>query len=76
MENKYANCEDIRVVGIVYETRNYEMFEFYKGNRNINPIKVKNTLRSFNERYYPVQIVTDEEHNILEGQLFRTYRGH
>lgn len=68
MENKYANREDIREVGTVYETRNYEMFKFYKGNRTINPVKVKNTLRSFNERYYPVPIVTDQEHNILEGQ--------
>ena len=52
----------------IYETRDYGMFEFYAGNRNINPVKVKDLLRSFNERYYPVPIIVDHQRRVLDGQ--------
>ena len=52
----------------IYETRDYEMFTFYAGNRNINEAKVKDLIRSFNERYYPVPIIVDSHNQILDGQ--------
>jgi hypothetical protein len=52
----------------LYETRDYEMFEFFSGNRNINPAKVKDLLRSFNERHYPVPIIVDQQMRVLDGQ--------
>ena len=55
-------------VATLYETRDYEMFKPYAGNRNINPVKVKDLLRSFNERLYPVPIVVDQENQVLDGQ--------
>ena len=52
----------------IYETRDYEMFGFYSGNRTINPTKVRDLLRSFNERHYPVPIIVDQQMRILDGQ--------
>lgn len=52
----------------IYETRDYEMFTFYAGNRNINEAKVKDLIRSFNERYYPVPIIVDAHNQVLDGQ--------
>jgi hypothetical protein len=52
----------------LYETRDYGMFGFYSGNRHINPAKVKDLLRSFNERHYPVPIIVDQQMRVLDGQ--------
>ena len=55
-------------VANLFETRDYEMFKLCPGNRNINPVKVKDLLRSFNERHYPVPIIVDEQMQVLDGQ--------
>lgn len=60
--------ENAQVAETIYETRHYDMFKFYSGNRNINPRKVKELLKSFNERYYPVPIIVDHWMRILDGQ--------
>jgi hypothetical protein len=56
------------VAHTIYVTRDYDRFTYYEGNRSINPSKVKNLLKSFNERHYPVPIVVDEKMQVLEGQ--------
>jgi hypothetical protein len=53
---------------IIYETRDYEMFGFHPGNRNVSPAKVEDLLRSFNERHYPVPVIVDQQMRILDGQ--------
>ena len=63
-----ATTNSLTEVATLYETRNYDMFKFYAGNRIINPIRVKDLLRSFNERYYPVPIIVDHQRHVLDGQ--------
>ena len=53
---------------ILHETRDYGMFGFHPGNRAINPVKVNDLLRSFNERHYPVPIIVDQQMLVLDGQ--------
>jgi len=52
----------------IHQTRDYDIFEFYSGNRNVDVTKVKDLLKSFNERYYPVPIIVDENKRVLDGQ--------
>lgn len=53
---------------ILHETRDYNVFKTYSGNRNINPRKVRALLKSFRERHYPVPIIVDQEMRVLDGQ--------
>ena len=52
----------------IHQTRDYDIFEFYSGNRNVDVTRVKDLLKSFNERYYPVPIIVDENKRVLDGQ--------
>ena len=54
--------------GMVYSTKDYDAFKFDDGNRNINPAKVKNIVRSFHEEQLPVPIVVDKAMTVLDGQ--------
>lgn len=61
--------EDATPVGIIYETKSYEDFKLIKGNRNINPRKVKSLMESISDiGLHKLPIVVDDSLSIGDGQ--------
>ena len=49
-------------------TKNYNMFTSIAGNRNLNPIHLKNLKESIAIKQIPVPIVVNEKYQICDGQ--------
>ena len=56
-------------IGHIYQTKDYDLFSYYEGNRRISEEHVKGLLESFNECHYEfVPIIVTPGMVVLDGQ--------
>lgn len=68
VEDIYEDNEDIKIVGYVYETENYNLFNFMDNNREVNEKQVANMTQEFEEKQQEVPVVTSKDFTISDGQ--------
>jgi len=56
------------LINQVYETKDYDLFKFIDGNRNINPKQLNKLEKSISEKYIQVPIIVNEKYQIIDGQ--------
>lgn len=67
----YGHSEKTVACNVVYQTTDYEMFKFLKGNREINKTNEKNLEKNFGENgenYVMNPIIVNEKMEIIDGQ--------
>ena len=67
-KNYFANHPDIRIVGYIYETRNYDLFRKMGSNRNVSPKRKEALKRSLAEHEILNPIVANGALEIADGQ--------
>ena len=66
--NYFDGDSDIRIVGYIYETDNYEIFSKMASNRNVSPRRKEILKNSLTEHEILNPIVTNEKCEIADGQ--------
>ena len=54
--------------GVVFETRNYAMFKYVDGNRNINELNVIRLASDIRRRGQIQPVLVDDEYYVIDGQ--------
>lgn len=67
-DKKVAKENDIQLVGFIQETKNYGLFKFMEGNRDVNSAHLQNIVKSMQEKYLISPIIVNEDFEIMDGQ--------
>tara|TARA_R100000734_G_scaffold5111_1_gene4475 strand:+ start:169 stop:882 length:714 start_codon:yes stop_codon:yes gene_type:complete len=58
----------MNLINQVYETKDYDLFKFIHGNRNVNNLQLDRLEKSISEQYIQVPIIVNEKYEIIDGQ--------
>jgi hypothetical protein len=67
-DKKIAKENDVHLVGFIQETKNYDLFKFMEGNREVNSAHLKKIIESMQEQYLISPIIVNEDFEIMDGQ--------
>jgi disulfide oxidoreductase YuzD len=68
IKTNQRKVNDVTLVTQVFKTKNYDLFNFIDGNRDVNDLHVKRLQDSFRKKYLINPIIVNENYEIIDGQ--------